>query len=394
MVAPSPWVPVATTGPETPALRFADDGVSIDAGDLGSFTLRYPAPGANQQKPLALIEKNISGNSATLKYQGGGAIDLRLGSDGEITLSPTSLPPDVKTIGLGMLVDFAFGQGGTWKAGNGAVTKFPAVQPANPNLYQGHPSRFTLTGADGRSLTIDTPAAAFVQLQDNRAWQWKIFAWWMRVPYEPRTPFHVRLALSGTAVARTRVDAFGQSVAGDYAGKIASEAELTKDTAAEKQWLGKFSSPKLDEYGGLPGSGTSLGLEAHRLLPRRVEGSEGVPGGPRRQCVLPPRRVLVQPRRRLHLRGGARARVRVAAARPQRLPHRVPPRRHHRVLVPPGEPHPQDRQALRPGYLPDRNDRAGSRLGVQLLRRVLAGVPRAAAEGAHALRGAPAHDAL
>src|SRR5207247_691198 len=99
--------------------------------------------------PYALVEKHISGNRARLEYERG-AIDLTLGADGTIAMAFDSLPPDVKTIRLAMLIPFNFSDGGTWKAGAGGEQSFPSQPPAQPYLFQGNVDRFAFQNGEGR----------------------------------------------------------------------------------------------------------------------------------------------------------------------------------------------------------------------------------------------------
>lgn len=58
------------------------------------------------------------------------------------------------------------------------------------------------------------------------------------------------------------VDAFGQSKASDWPGKVKSEAELKADVESEQAYYAGLNPPSLDKFGGLPDSGKNLGLQA------------------------------------------------------------------------------------------------------------------------------------
>ena len=81
-----------------------------------------------------------------------------------------------------MLIDFSFAAGGSWKAGDGAETPFPAQKPAKPHLYQGNAASLTLRNVEGATLKLAVPPDSFQQLTDNREWGWKIFGWQCDVP--------------------------------------------------------------------------------------------------------------------------------------------------------------------------------------------------------------------
>ncbi len=251
----------AIAAPEAPSFRLSEDGVSIDAGSLGGFTLQYPSPRSDWQHGHAIIEKNVAGNRVTLKYEGGGTLDLTLDLDGTIVMSPGSMSPDVKTLSMTLLLDFNFSQGGTWKTDDARPTPFPAQKPANPYLLKGQARRVTFTNNEGRTLTVELPSSSYTQLQDNREWGWKTFGCWFAMPYDRNTgTYRVKLSVGGAATARVLVDAFGQSVGGGYPAKVGSVEELKADVARERSWLDSLQTPPLDAYGGWPGSGSKLGL--------------------------------------------------------------------------------------------------------------------------------------
>ena len=258
-------------GPEADAaqpakLRFrpAEEGVEIDAGAMGTFTLRYPELRGEGDKALKPIEKRIDGGKVALSYAGGGKVALTCGADGAIGLAFSAMPADVKSFRMGMLIDFNYTQGGTWQAGAGDARPFPKDKPTKPFLFQGHAEQFTLGNYEGRQTALRLPPYSYIQLQDNREWNWKIFEWFFQAPYDRNAgDYQVRIASgasAGPTGPKVLVDKFGQSAAGDYAGKVTRVEQLAADVAAEGEWLGSLDPPRLDEYGGLPDSGAKLGL--------------------------------------------------------------------------------------------------------------------------------------
>ena len=253
----------ALAGTRAPAMRLAEDGVVIDALGMGELKLNYPAPGASQAHTHGLIEKHLTGSTATLIYEGGGRIELSLGRDGTIGLSVSSMPADVAVVSVAMVLDFGFSAGGTWRIDNAEALPFPATTPTNPNLYQGNARRLTLRNGDGESITFEFPGLGYAQLQDNRAWDWKTYGWFFVFPCGPATPpLRYRVSLGGAPKSKVVADEFGQSATMDYPGKVASIAELRADVASEARWLAGLKPPARDAYGGLPGSGATLGLDA------------------------------------------------------------------------------------------------------------------------------------
>lgn len=244
-------------------LRLTQNGIAVEAGSLGAFTVSYPTFYNTAKNPVhKRIETQTQGNSATLRYEDGGRVDLAIGRGGEVTLRFASLPDDVKSFEMEMLIDLALSQGGTWKIGE-ATGSFPRAKPAKPHLFQGHAATFQLTNARGQSLALRTPDYAFQQLQDNREWNWPIFAWKFIAPYNPANP-QATLTVSvaqaeGKAVKL--VDHFGQSTSEDWPAKVKSLEELKADAESDQAYYASLQPPERDKFGGLPGSGRRLGLK-------------------------------------------------------------------------------------------------------------------------------------
>jgi hypothetical protein len=133
-------------------------------------------------------------------------------------------------------------------------------------LYQGHASALELVAYDGRRLMVGVPDNSFLQLSDNREWNWSIFQWHCFVPVAPDRSellFEIKDTMpAGTVPVRPLVDKFGQSTREEWPDKVKGDADLEADLAVEKQWYESLKPPVLDEYGGLPGSREKLGLKA------------------------------------------------------------------------------------------------------------------------------------
>ena len=255
--------PAAAVAPKL-RLRPTDGGVQVDAGSMGQFVLSYPELRDAKDAARRPTGKTISGNRVALEYAGGGKIGLTCLADGTIALAFASMPRDVKTFRMGTLIDFSYAGGGTWEVAGGPAQAFPKVKPDKPFLYQGNVDSLALANFEGKVLTFAVPKYSYIQLQDNREWGWKIFAWFFQAPYDRNVRgYQVRLATgaSGSAGRKVLVDKFGQSTGGDYPGKVKSLAELKADVEAEKKWLASLAPPPRDKFGGLPGSGEKLGLK-------------------------------------------------------------------------------------------------------------------------------------
>jgi len=245
------------------SLELTQDGLAIDAGAMGKFTLDYPVlVGAQWDDVHKPIERTIAGNNATIRFDGDARIDLAWQpGDGTLTLTAHNLPGGVKTVRQSMMIDFGLANGGTWKVGDGLQTPFPAQKPDNPHIYQGNTSSLTLRDIQGATLKLDLPPDSFQQLTDNREWGWKIFAWKFDAPVVPDTAMIVKIAIAAASSEPVKIaDRFGQSTRFDFPAKVKTEAELQQDVKAEAAWADTLHPPALDMYGGQPESGGKLGL--------------------------------------------------------------------------------------------------------------------------------------
>jgi hypothetical protein len=244
-------------------LRFGEDGLDIDAESLGKFTLNYPIlRDATQQPVHSLLEKQLHGKTATVKYDGGPQLELSVSDDGHVLLQFANLPADVKAMAVEMLIPIAFNQGGKWHIGE-TEAAFPKEKPANPHLFQGHAPALHIANYEGRSLEVQTPDYSFLELTDNREWNWPIFAFRCATPLAERKELAFTIKFGGAEAGQARplVDKFGQSTREEWPQKIKSEDELKTDATAEETWAASLHPPELDAYGGLPGSGETLGLK-------------------------------------------------------------------------------------------------------------------------------------
>ncbi len=244
--------------------HFTGDGLEIDAGSLGTFTVAYPELlGADQQPVHQLHEKTPNGAGMALKYEGGSQLDVTWSDDHQLVVKFTQVSADVKTIACEMHIPIALNQGGHWKIG-GKDGEFPKEKPAKPHLFQDHAPTIRITNYEGSSLEIAVPEFTFQQLTDNREWNWSIFNWRASTPVMPdRKELAFTIRLSTVAEnAKPLVDQLGQATREEWPGKVKTVEELKADVAAERAWYESLRPPKLDTFGGLPGSGEKLGLKA------------------------------------------------------------------------------------------------------------------------------------
>ena len=260
---PAPW-------------QFGSEGVDVDAGSLGKFTIQYPALLDSQQKPAHKFSaKRVSGNAAELQYEDGAHLALTLGENGRMSVQLSQPLPDVKFLEWNMLIPISFNQGGRWKIGD-KDGEFPKSKPEKPHLYQDHAPSLRIENYEGKMLEIQTPEYSFLQLTDNREWNWPIFNWRCTTPFNAdrkEVAFTISVkAPAGGAKARPLVDEFGQSAREDWPQKVKSAGELAADVEAEQAYYDSLRPPALDAFGGLPGSREKLGLQATGFF--RVEKKE------------------------------------------------------------------------------------------------------------------------
>ena len=72
-----------------------------------------------------------------------------------------------------------------------------------PHLYQNHTPSFTLINFDNASFTIGMPEFAYVELTDNREWNWAIFALQIHVPFNGDNP-HQKFSIGSGAATTPR----------------------------------------------------------------------------------------------------------------------------------------------------------------------------------------------
>jgi hypothetical protein len=242
-------------------LKPAADGIAIEAGSFGAFTLTYPefidaAQGTVHKK----IETKVSSPAgASVRYEGGAEVQVAIQGDA-VMLKFAGVPADVKSWKMTMLVDIGFAKGGQWRAGDTAGV-FPAEKGKTPQFLSANGSSLQIKNAQGQSLSLQVPEYAFQQLTDNREWNWAVYHYQFIVPHNAdQTTATIRITSDLTASAKL-VDAFGQSIKDEFPAKLKSEADLKADVAADQAYYAGLTPPQRDRFGGLPGSGEKLGLK-------------------------------------------------------------------------------------------------------------------------------------
>jgi len=156
-------------------LTLDDSGVVIDDGSAGEkLTMLYPLL-VNEAKAKAKIaEKSVSGNKATLKYEGGGQLEIELG-EGLITMKPAQLPTDNKFVSTSVTFGSPY-TGGKWQVGTQQDT-LPAEKGPKQTLFQGSAESMIVTTALNASVAFVLPKNTFEQILDIRHWGGKGYLW-------------------------------------------------------------------------------------------------------------------------------------------------------------------------------------------------------------------------
>lgn len=261
-------------GAEPAVTHFSAEGIDIDAGSVGKFTIEYPGLLDSAQKPAhKLLEKIPAKTTAALKYEGGAQVELSLGTEGKVVARFSQVPADVKNVEWNMHIPISFNQGGSWKAGAKGAP-FPKEKPAKPHLLQDHADALTLTNYEARSLVIGVPQYTFLQLADNREWNWAIFHFKGVTPFDPnRKELAFTITLQGgSAKAAPLADELGQSTRETWPGKVKSVEDLKADVAAEKAYYAGLKPAARGKFGGLPGSKERFRLESSGFFHMEREG--------------------------------------------------------------------------------------------------------------------------
>ena len=235
--------------------KTTDKGIEISAGSLGLFTLTYP----EFEPAHKVIEVKATGVQASVKYEGGAQCAVSAGKD-EIGIVFKDVPADVKSWKMTTMIDIGFAKGGSWQIGDKSGV-FPAEKASPPHIASLNGTEFLVKNAQGQSLSVTTSDFAFQQLTDNREWNWAVYHWQFIVPYAAVRPAAKIKVTTDLASMTKLIDPFGQSLKDSYPNKLQSFEDLKADVEADKAYYTGIETPKLDRFGGLPGSGETLGLK-------------------------------------------------------------------------------------------------------------------------------------
>jgi hypothetical protein len=250
---------------QTPALSVSDQGVVIDAGSMGKFTLDAPSfsvsGGGKAEKPVVEKKGDMAGIA---RYPSG--LELEFNTlPNRVNFRFRNGPPKGKSFKFAMRFPIKFHQGGGYAVDGGPVQPLPAVL-GDQFVAKGNAKSFSLVDPMGQGFTLSTPGGYF-ELQDNREFNWQVFEYhWFHNVFGKANGEFVLLVNSRTSEGGTQpgflVDRFGQSAKVDFPGKVTTEAELKEDGSKQLQEAAAYKqSEDRDIYGGLAGSGKALGLK-------------------------------------------------------------------------------------------------------------------------------------
>jgi hypothetical protein len=246
-------------------LGLNDKGITVDGGTMGKFTLEYPELHLKDGKTVKVVEPNLAGKKAILKYANGGQLEVTLQEDGKVHFKFSGLGDEVKSWKSLMFIGMEYIQGGKWKIGDNEAKPFPANKTPGGHFFQANNAgTLTITSFDGKNISFTPPPFSYGQMTDNREWNWAAFVWAFFAPFNKNDPQATITIKAGVAVSgqTTLVDEFGQLSAGDWPGKVKSAEEFKGDVESEKAYYAALKTPTLDKFGGLPGGREKYGLRA------------------------------------------------------------------------------------------------------------------------------------
>ncbi len=254
-------------------LKSADDGVHVQAGTIGDFTIGGPVLKNKAGEEVPLVSRTTSNaNTQELKFHDDTIVDVSVDDAAKtVLISYKNRSATSKVLVLSSSVPFALREGG--KASfDGQARDFPlelAPGPDGSSIWRGDAARFEMQSALGQRLAITAPKN-WQQLQDNRFWnanQSFIWVYQFDLDRDPaQSSFTIRfedLAQGQAAPEQPKqiVDKFGQSALKDFPGKVKSEDELKADIAREPKYLQGLPNSPRDAFGGLPGSREKFGFK-------------------------------------------------------------------------------------------------------------------------------------
>ena len=242
--------------------KLVNEGVQLDGGSMGNFNLTYPLLNFGgddiRSKP---VEVRVNGNKAELKYKNNGVVSVAL-ENGKFKYAFTSVPGGLKSTSHQMFVPFNYNQGGAWST-DGQSGAFPAQKPAEGKIFMGHSRSLSISDVNHSKLSLGLPPNTYIEVRDNREWNWNIFSASFSTPFNPdMKTVEIKFGRDNSEFRQAKLlDKFGQ-VSRDFPGKINDEAELLEDARTEADYYASLGTPlKLNRFGGLAESGAKYGLK-------------------------------------------------------------------------------------------------------------------------------------
>lgn len=248
------------------SVKLVPSGIEIDNGAMGKLILRYPKFTASDNKSISPKVNLISDTQAEITYLADKTPVLLLTRTGDMVTGNMTTKSAGRFLWQ-MNIPITFAGTGFFTIGNNGEKKpFPKTLPEKPILAGLNSNSCTLfDGNSNCSISIHANPGAYWQLQDNRAWKWKIFELRMEQNVYANRKGQKLTFQFGTKLpqfAKVRVDQFGQPTDLDFSGKIKSVQDLKDDIAADKVYYDSLTPPKLSPWGGMPGSREKFGLKA------------------------------------------------------------------------------------------------------------------------------------
>lgn len=177
-------------------------------------------------------------------------------TDGGVAFKVSSFRNGGNQALLSMLVPPSFIQGGQWRVDQ-REGAFPFALGLSEKLFQGNAREIAVKDVNGETLALEFPVGTFMEVQDNRKWNWNTFEYRILLPGSMKE-WTTTVKFTPAASRVKLLDRFGQT-ARDFPGKIADEAELKADLKQEQAFYSALAFPArlakkglaLDRFGGV-----------------------------------------------------------------------------------------------------------------------------------------------
>ncbi len=248
------------------ATQLTTAGIEIDGGAMGRQVIKYPKFAAADGKNIDPQIKFMNDSRAEINYLSEAAPALVLTRNGDTVVCSMNTKSAGK-LRWEMHIPITFAGSGFFLFGaDGEKRPFPKNLPEKPHLLQASGNALQLfDGNTDCSIGIHIDPGAYWQLQDNRAWKWKIFELSLLTDVYPSVKgqkMTFQFSAKQPEVAKIRVDRFGQPTDLEFPGKVHSEQELKNDVAADKAYFDSLKPRARTAWGGLPGSREKYNLKA------------------------------------------------------------------------------------------------------------------------------------